>query len=730
MNVLYLNNDYCYSLEDLRAIINQCAIIGPKLDNPLIIELLCALKDDRLKAFLEVGSDEEKLIADQLPDYKLCKDDDTLINAIFQCFDKTFQMKQIAFSDYIELVSVGAKIDEDIYKEIPNNHVFHCYQGNIHIELLAKFKIKKRVGLNLSLYLQYDYANEQHTSDVKSINLMDSENIISIPMHVEIKNIFPLDRLDLCMKIEKDQILSTTIWQTGIGGNQQIIPVKEGLNITMIKIIGGTFMMGATPEQSVEAEYDEKPTHSVTLSDYWLGETVVTQELWKIVMNDNPSYFKGPNFPVENINWQDCQNFISKLNCLTNKNFRLPTEAEWEFAARGGLKSKGYRYAGSNTLEDVAWYSNNSSNKPHPVKQKQANELGLYDMSGNVLEWCQDWYETYKNENQKNPIGKIGSSRIVRGGSWSSNPQACRVARRGARTPFTGPNNNIGLRLVLDFDNNKKRCIQHVEKTTKEKEIPLIKNKPNITTSQIILNNEEKNVNSTVEVSKRNITDQIGDYNDETLIYNWLVEIFKKHDAKGIITDTKKKVLQESAKDAIQHIDSSYTGYVHVIYVVYATKYVGDEPKGYKHIEVHLNRDKLEELRHVAHIPRKTMYARKLRNTFSIQKYQGQYGIVQNNGQVCGGYSYDDILELESGYLRIKKNGKYGLIRITAQDSLQYIVSCKYDEIIDFKTYQGYMNRFTPYKEKFAWGKLGTHWQLLNEDGKICDPDCRGIQRP
>lgn len=266
--------------------------------------------------------------------------------------------------------------------------------------------------------------------------------------------------------------------------------------------------------------------------------------------------------------------------------------------------------------------------------------------------------------------------------------------------------------------------------TTYEKKLPLVKNKPNTTTSQIILNNEEKNVNSTVEASKRNITDQIGDYNDETLIYNWLVEIFKKHDAKGIITDTKKKVLQESAKDAIQHIDSSYTGYVHVIYVVYATKYVGDEPKGYKHIEVHLNRDKLEELRHVAHIPRKTMYARKLRNTFSIQKYQGQYGIVQNNGQVCGGYSYDDILELESGYLRIKKHGKYGLIRITAQDSLQYIVTCKYDEIIDFKTYQGYMNRFTPYKEKFAWGKLGTHWQLLNEDGKICDPDCRGIQRP
>ena len=127
--------------------------------------------------------------------------------------------------------------------------------------------------------------------------------------------------------------------------------------------------------------------------------------------------------------------------------------------------------------------------------------------------------------------------------------------------------------------------------------------------------------------------------------------------------------------------------------------------------------------------PKKTIWSKCFRPTktfwlfqktiFSIQKYQGQYGIVQNNGQVCGGYSYDDILELESGYLRIKKHGKYGLIRITAQDSLQYIVTCKYDEIIDFKTYQGYMNRFTPYKEKFAWGKLGTHWQLLNEDGKI-----------
>ncbi len=223
----------------------------------------------------------------------------------------------------------------------------------------------------------------------------------------------------------------------------------NGVSFKMVAVEGGTFTMGATSEQGSDAYSDESPTHSVTLSDFAIGETEVTQELWKAVMGSNPSIFSGTNLPVETVSWYDCQTFISKLNNLTGKNFRLPTEAEWEYAARGGNKSKGHKYAGSNTLGDVAWYYGNSSSKTHPVKQKQANELGLYDMSGNVWEWCQDWYGSYSSSAQTNPTGPTsGSYRVLRGGSWISDARDCRVSSRGNTTP-TNTYNFLGLRLAL-----------------------------------------------------------------------------------------------------------------------------------------------------------------------------------------------------------------------------------------------------------------------------------------
>ncbi|MBR5603832.1 MAG: formylglycine-generating enzyme family protein, partial [Bacteroidales bacterium] len=228
----------------------------------------------------------------------------------------------------------------------------------------------------------------------------------------------------------------------------QTITVK-GVSFTMIAVEGGTFQMGATSEQGSDTDSDEKPVHSVTLSDYYIGETEVTQELWKAVMGENPSNFKGNNKPVERVSWNDCQEFIKKLNQLTGKNFRLPTEAEWEYAARGGNKSKGYKYSGSNTIGNVAWYTDNSSLRTHDVKTKRANELGIYDMSGNVYEWCQDWYGSYSSSSQTNPTGpSSGSSRVNRGGSWNFFARGCRVSNRY----FSGPvdrYNDLGLRLVL-----------------------------------------------------------------------------------------------------------------------------------------------------------------------------------------------------------------------------------------------------------------------------------------
>lgn len=225
----------------------------------------------------------------------------------------------------------------------------------------------------------------------------------------------------------------------------------NGVEFKMIKVEGGTFRMGATEEQGSDAYDDEKPIHSVTLSDYYIGQTEVTQELWQAVMGSNPSEFKGDNRrPVERVSWEDCQKFIKKLNRLTGKNFRLPTEAEWEFAARGGNKSKGYKYSGSNTVGDVAWYWDNSGNRTHAVATKQANELGLYDMSGNVYEWCSDWYGNYESYAQTDPQEPSGGRyRVLRGGSWFINAGIVRASYRLNHSP-SYRFNNIGLRLVMD----------------------------------------------------------------------------------------------------------------------------------------------------------------------------------------------------------------------------------------------------------------------------------------
>ena len=234
-------------------------------------------------------------------------------------------------------------------------------------------------------------------------------------------------------------------------------PVTEtltvnGVSFKMIAIQGGTFTMGATLEQGSDAYNDEKPAHEVTLSSFCIGETEVTQALWQAVMGSNPSYHTGDlNCPVEQVSWNACQQFITKLNQMTGKNFRLPTEAEWEYAARGGTQSQGYKYAGSNSIGGVAWYASNASTQSQPVASKVPNELGLYDMSGNVSEWCHDWYNNgYNSESPtENPTGpESGSYRVMRGGCFLDYARSCRVSSRSNSSPsitYVG----LGLRLAL-----------------------------------------------------------------------------------------------------------------------------------------------------------------------------------------------------------------------------------------------------------------------------------------
>lgn len=230
-----------------------------------------------------------------------------------------------------------------------------------------------------------------------------------------------------------------------------VITIKVGnVSFDMIRVEAGSFTMGCTSEQGGDCYNDESPYHRVTISqDYYIGKFEVTQELWEAVMGTNPSNWKAFDRPVENVSWNDAQEFCAELNRMTGRRFRLPTEAEWEYAARGGKKSTNAKYSGSSSVANVAWYNDNSGSQTHPVGKLRPNELGIYDMSGNVWEWCQDWYGNYSSASQTDPLGASSdSSRVLRGGSWVNIAGSCRVSLRY----FDGPANrfsNYGFRLVL-----------------------------------------------------------------------------------------------------------------------------------------------------------------------------------------------------------------------------------------------------------------------------------------
>ena len=235
----------------------------------------------------------------------------------------------------------------------------------------------------------------------------------------------------------------------GVNNGSSHTFIANNVMFEMVRVEGGTFTMGATAEQASDAFSDELPTHKVTLSPFLIGKYEVSQTLWFAVMGENPSVNTGINLPVDNVTWNECQTFITKLNELTGKNFRLLTEAEWEYAARGGNKSKGYKYSGSNNLGDVAWYIDNSNNTSHAMGTKAPNELGIYDMTGNVMEWVSDWKGSYSSGAQTNPTGPdSGTYRVNRGGSYGNVERLSRITNRNSIDPNMS-SKTMGLRLCL-----------------------------------------------------------------------------------------------------------------------------------------------------------------------------------------------------------------------------------------------------------------------------------------
>ena len=259
-------------------------------------------------------------------------------------------------------------------------------------------------------------------------------------------------------------LLSLGLCSTAVLAQQHEYHVGD-VAFTMIDVRGGSFTMGGTPEQEMPY-HDEMPSHPVTVSDFAIGQTEVTQALWVAVMGRNPSEHIGMDLPVDRVSWTDCQLFLQRLDSITGLNFRLPTEAEWEYAARGGALSNHTQFAGSDTLTQVAWCYVNSGDQylvsawnfqdqvdnhcaTHPVATSKPNELGLYDMSGNVWEWCNDWYANYQPEAVSDPQGPAeGTRRVARGGSWAHVARYCRLSRRTSYNPAFNLNIN-GFRLAL-----------------------------------------------------------------------------------------------------------------------------------------------------------------------------------------------------------------------------------------------------------------------------------------
>lgn len=366
---------------------------------------------------------------------------DSVIEYIKNNTSKNVGKQKLTQQEYTNLMNLMLEASR-LHEDDEYQQAITLYDKIIKNKLYAKYKEEANKGKERSLKEKEekdDIEEEYMRLMEKAISCMNSDK------HLEAEKIYQAALvlkeggtearmgLDICKKVR--------------GENKKII---ESISNNMVDIDGGTFEMGCIDNH--RCHYDEKPIHKVAVDDFKISKYEVTQEQWEAVMGKKPDslYFKCNKCPVERVSWYKIHNFIAKLNEMTDGKFRLPTEAEWEFAAIGGIEGKEYKYSGSNDIEDVAWYGDNSDGRTHMIGLKSPNELGLYDMTGNVFEWCSDWYgsDYYAHSPKNAPKGKKkGVLRVVRGGNWKIGDDLCRVVSR-YKYPPNDINYGIGFRLA------------------------------------------------------------------------------------------------------------------------------------------------------------------------------------------------------------------------------------------------------------------------------------------
>jgi formylglycine-generating enzyme required for sulfatase activity len=339
-------------------------------------------------------------------------------------------------------------------------------------EVTVSYYLESSKPCDLLLYCSIDNGNTWERCVSVSGNIKDQMTgnkrivwnlaIDGIPVGVFLFKV-SVTGIEPVTKTETETRTETGI-RTGVETETRTV-TETRTRIEMVFVQGGTFWMGCTSDQGSDCYNDEKPVHQVTLNNFYIGKYEITQAQWETIMgttikqqrdkvyhNEALLSGEGDNYPMYYVSWEDAQEFIKRLNAATGKKYRLPTEAEWEYAARGGNQSRGYKYSGINNIDEVAWYIDNSGRNTHPVGTKKANELGIYDMSGNVWEWCNDWYGSYSSYAQTNPAGVSSSSyRVIRGGSWSSFAGDCRVANRSGASPGDRYG-NLGFRVAYSSE--------------------------------------------------------------------------------------------------------------------------------------------------------------------------------------------------------------------------------------------------------------------------------------